>query len=812
MSRPVFHLLPNAHLDPVWLWDWREGLNEGITTVQTILNLMDEFPDLTFIRGEAAIYEHIQREAPDIFKRVSNYVQAGRWDVVGGTYIQPDTNLISTEVLCRQFERGMNYFRENLGVTPRIAWQADSFGHTPGLPNVFSSFGIEGFAFTRPQREQFPLDSPAFWWEGDWKNRVLCYRQHWPWYCSERGNLHEILTTTLEGSKRQGFQNVGVLLGLGNHGGGPSRRHLQDIEEWRQAHPEVEVRYSTLHRLFDALKAEISQPDAPEIPSLKGELGYCLRGCYSSLQKFKSSYRKAENLMVKAETAQSLIGGGTPAPLASAWDALLFNAFHDILPGSSIERAFDEQIEWMGGALHDAQSAQFAALNRLGRQIDTTVPPARGVDLPCDVPILLWNPLPTKFDGLVEVEASLDYRPIYAYTGRPKDLPVVAYGPKGKSLNVQAIATEHSIMPDTPWRARMLAQVQIPAWGWTLVRVGWRDQSTPSQGMCSAKSKSGHSITNGAWTVGAANGKLRVTKDGRALFGAKKGMSLQVVEDPWGSWGGMAEERESFCLENVVETWTLANSAVLEEGPLRAKLWTRWEGENSWIELTFIVADGTPHLRCEARLLWNERSRRLKLVLPSRGQVECDISGSRVQRNVEGQVPIGRWVTRSLDGQVLGFASDALSDMDATEKEVRITLARATRYADDVRTSPTERPWQPAVDSGELRFQFCLFDGEVDAGRVVDSLIFPPTALIVPASPGPLATQGSFGEISSPDIKVLSVQRIDSRTLKVRLHNTSTRTRAVKLRLRKKTTVLGKLAPQQIESFQINEELSLIHI
>ena len=62
--KKTIHLIGNAHLDPVWLWDRREGLNEGITTVRTMLDLMEEFPEMTFIRGEAAIFQHIEKYDP----------------------------------------------------------------------------------------------------------------------------------------------------------------------------------------------------------------------------------------------------------------------------------------------------------------------------------------------------------------------------------------------------------------------------------------------------------------------------------------------------------------------------------------------------------------------------------------------------------------------------------------------------------------------------------------------------------------------------------------------------------------------------
>ena len=106
----TIHLIGNAHLDPVWLWDRREGLNEGITTVRTMLDLMDEFPEMTFIRGESAIYQHVEKYDPASFARIKKMVKAGRWDVVGGTYIQPDTNLPGTETLVRQYAHGQPPF------------------------------------------------------------------------------------------------------------------------------------------------------------------------------------------------------------------------------------------------------------------------------------------------------------------------------------------------------------------------------------------------------------------------------------------------------------------------------------------------------------------------------------------------------------------------------------------------------------------------------------------------------------------------------------------------------------------------------
>jgi len=806
-KRLIFHLLPNAHLDPVWLWDWREGLNEGLTTVTTILDLMDEHPELTFIRGESAIYQHIQKIAPKVFERVRRMIDTGRWDVVGGTYIQPDSNLSSTETLCRHFEAGLAYFERELGVTPRIGWQADSFGHPAGWPDILRSFGMEGFAFSRPQEAQYPLSSPAFWWQGGNDDRLLCYRQHYKWYCSERDNMHEVLDKTLAAAATQPYRNTAVLMGLGNHGGGPSRRHLADVLSWGRAHPEVELRYSTLHRFFAALREET---EGWELPVVHGDLGYCLRGCASSVQKFKSLYRAAEADLVAAEISQSVIASQLrPAlhqPLDEAWEAVLFNSFHDILPGTGIERAMEDQMAWTGLAVHHARKAQFAALNALAHRVDTTVPKPAGEDQPCDVPLLLWNPAPRPFRGHMELEASLDYRPIWAYHHRPEQLPFHVRDEGGELLPFQEIATEHTSMTDVPWRKRAVVALDIPAFGWRVVRMGLapeKPSAAPLPGSCEAGETPAPWIANAQWRVAVHGGSLRIERNGENFWLHDENLRLLVVEDPWGSWGGMKEEPDSYCLDRVREEWTLGASHVLERGPERATLWTRWEGARSWAELTFSITRGATGVDVRGRLLLNERSARLQLVLPSTGAAECDVAGGTATRTRRGQVPVGRWFKRQTErGTRVGLASDGLGDADFLETETRLTLARASRYADDQRVEPGEQRWLPASDCGELKFRLHLYCDGVSGDEAARLFQTPPVSLPVTPGKGDLPACGSFGSLTPGGLRLLSAQWVEGR-LQVRLQNRLPHDCVATLHLGGDSHSLGALQPGQIVTHRI---------
>lgn len=712
--RPTIHLIANAHLDPVWLWDWREGLNEGIATCRTMLDLMDEFPEFTFIRGEAAVYEHIERHDPPTFRRIQRAVKAGRWDIVGGTYIQPDTNLPATETFLRHFARGRKYFRERFNRVPTVAWAADSFGHTGGLPDILVAAGMKGFVFTRPFEAQCHLPAPAFRWEGVGGGRVVAYRPPDGWYGLEREEMTKRLDVCLEGALKRKMSHIACFYGLGNHGGGPTRRHLLDIREWAARHPEVRVIHSGLHRLIAAVSRK-------ELPVHRGEMNYCNRGCYSSAARLKFAYRKAEALVSRAETTDLAISAALkqkPQDLNEAWDAILFNSFHDILPGSSIERGLEDQLQWINAALFQSQRAELNALNALAANVDTTVPAVTG-DKPTAVPFLVWNPHPHTYTGHVELEASLDYRPLFPYQNRPEQIPVeVRAG--DRRLPFQIVEHEHNFYPRRyPWRKRCVVPVTLPAMGWKVITVGYVEGATnpPRRPVVIP---------------------ARVRREEIVLWG-KVRLSAVTVEDPWGSWGGVEEEPESFDLSTVRHRWKVVRSEQIETGPERSTLWVQLTGGNSRLELHLTQYRNRTALDVAARVLWNERSARLKLAFAglTSGKAEFDIPGGTITRGPAGEVPGGRWVRVGK----FGFASDALYNFDTKPGVFRATVCRAARFA---AAEETPEPWKATMDQGELKFRFLVTPAARELPRLAKELEQPPIAQTVPAKPGKLPRTGSL--------------------------------------------------------------------
>jgi alpha-mannosidase len=764
MSKQTIHLIGNAHLDPVWLWDSREGLNEGISTVQTILQLMDEFPEMTFIRGETAIYQHIEKKDPSTFARIKKMVKAGRWDVVGGTFIQPDTNLAGTETLVRQYACGKRYFKSRFGKDVTAGWQADSFGHTAGLPEILAASGINFFAFSRPQASIVPLEEPAFWWQGDTGERILAYRSLSGCYLIERDDIQKQLDLILESSQASRLENTACFYGLGNHGGGPTRRHLLEIRNWAAKHPEVKVIHSGLHKLNDALRRELSRKGDNLIPTRKGELNYCMRGCYSSVAKFKFPYRRSEALLTRAEATDAIIAASQTRPaedLSAAWETLLFNSFHDILPGSSIERAIDEQIHSLGSILHQASETESEAINALAAEIDTTLTRKPAKDHPSAVTAIVWNPHPFPLSTQVEMEACLDYRPLFHYENRDTDVPVEIVGANRKPLPFQIIRNEHSSFASYPWRKRAVVPVNLPAFGWNVLEIGYVEGVKPLFVKNPVKAKPG-SIANDLWRVEAKKGRSGVQffHHGKRFF-AGNGLQALLFDDPWGSWGGMSEEPASFLLNQVREHWTITEVELLEKGPERAALWVRFAGKKSRIDLTFHVSRDRDAVDISARVLFDDRSARLKLVFPAGDQVDYEVPGSVVRRGPSGEVPGARWARVHGMNAGMGFASDALYNFDSLNGEFRATVARATRYANDAQTPATAELWRPAVDCGELKFRFLITDAKADLPCLAAELEQPPVVLMVPPSKGQRKRTGSLLELFPTTARLLALKRAE---------------------------------------------------
>src|SRR5438105_4479817 len=382
MSDKTLHMIGNAHLDPVWLWQWPEGFQEVKATFRSVLDLMKEYDDFLFTASSAALYQWIEQNDPAMFEEIKQRVAEGRWEIAGGWWIEPDCNVPSGESLVRQGLYGQHFFRDKLGVTATVGYNVDSFGHSAMLPQILRKSGMTSYVFLRPQPHELGLPSRLFWWESDDGSRVLACRIPYE-YCTWGRELHQHVRKCMAELKAP-LDELLCFYGVGNHGGGPTRENLRSIRELDRDPALPALSFSTPTRFFESLRHK----DVP-LPVVHDELQHHARGCYSVHSGVKQWNRRAENLLLTAEKfavlARHCTGLPYPSDFGRAWKDVLFNQFHDILGGTSIEPAYTDARDSYGEAITIATRHLNNAVQALAWHIDVE---------PCEecTPLAVFNP------------------------------------------------------------------------------------------------------------------------------------------------------------------------------------------------------------------------------------------------------------------------------------------------------------------------------------------------------------------------------------------------------------------------------------
>ncbi len=383
------HLLCNAHLDPVWLWQWKEGAAEAVSTFRVAADFCEEYEGFVFNHNEALLYEWIELYEPKLFKRIQRLVQHKKWIIMGGWYLQPDCVMTSGESLLNQIRLGREYFMDKFKVVPRTAINFDPFGHSRGLVQILKKTGFDSYLFMRPQ--EFQGD---FLWEGFDGSMVLAHGI-FEGYNTLKGRAVDKLKKLAEREERD---NTLCLWGIGNHGGGPSKIDLERINAFIVQHKEINI----VHSNAEAYREEVNKTT---LPIIHKSLIPSMVGCYTSMVRIKQANRRLENAIAVTEKSMSY------ASLAGNYEfdvqelnkvkkSLAFCQFHDILPGSSIRAVEEDSLRKFayGEELADQLFAKaFFALCEGQRKAEEK-----------EIPIMVFNPHPFEIEGELEIEFMLE--------------------------------------------------------------------------------------------------------------------------------------------------------------------------------------------------------------------------------------------------------------------------------------------------------------------------------------------------------------------------------------------------------------------
>jgi alpha-mannosidase len=371
-KRYTIHCVGHAHIDMNWMWSWPETVAVTNDTFLTVLRLMDEFPDFRFSQSQASVYAILERHNPDLLARIAQRVAEGRWEVTASHWVEGDKNLAGGESLARHLLYTREYIQGLFGLAPEdvpIDWAPDTFGHAATIPTYLVRGGVKYVYMHRPGIHG-PKKPDAFWWEGPDGARVLVRNDMKYGYNQQ---LTPALMDNLVGfAKEFGAQDFISVYGVGDHGGGPTRRDLLRGLEMASWPIFPTIRPSTARDFFQALETL-----GDKLPTLKCELNTEFTGCYTTQSLVKKVCRVGETRLMDAEAAATLAWGaaGFPYPAAilrEGWQDILFNHFHDILPGSGVHdtRTYTHGLYQKTVAATSQVEAQ--ALRRLAARVDTS--------------------------------------------------------------------------------------------------------------------------------------------------------------------------------------------------------------------------------------------------------------------------------------------------------------------------------------------------------------------------------------------------------------------------------------------------------
>src|SRR5688572_27622502 len=292
-------MIGNAHIDPVWLWQWQEGFHEVKATFRSALDRMNEYDDFIFVASSATFYEWVEKSDPAMFAEIKQRISEGRWQVTGGWWVEPDCNIPSGESFVRQGLYGQRYFKEKFGVLARVGFNVDSFGHAGSLPQILHKSGLPYYVFLRPMPNEKSLPSRLFWWEADDGSRVLAFRIPFEYLSWGKDLDHHIRRCADE--MRAPIDEFMCFYGVGNHGGGPTKANLDSIQRMNRESEHLEIRMSSPEAFFDSVVAKNWM-----LPAVHSDLQRHASGCYAAHSGIKRWNRLAENRLLAAEKWSSL--------------------------------------------------------------------------------------------------------------------------------------------------------------------------------------------------------------------------------------------------------------------------------------------------------------------------------------------------------------------------------------------------------------------------------------------------------------------------------------------------------------------------
>jgi len=771
LEQATMHMTGNSHIDAAWLWPWTETVDVVKRTFSSALQLMYEYPQYTFTQSAAQYNAWMADKYPQINDEIKRRIKEGRWEIVGGMWVEPDLNMPDGETQVRQLLVGKRWFQKEYGVDVRIGWNPDSFGYSWQLPQIYKKSGVDYFVTQKMSwNDANRLPFKLFWWEAPDGSKVLAYFPH------DYGNNHlnpvRLSSDFVQARElAPGMTEMMDLYGIGDHGGGPTRTMLDEGLHWMQpgkVAPKME--FGTAQSYFTGIETKIvSDPRVwdydsiakgytppampPEgkvaIPTWKSELYFEYhRGVMTTQANHKRNMRDSEEWALNAEKFASLAwlkGMSYPADeLTEAWKKITFNGFHDLAAGSGIgiiyqeaQRDFD-QVRWATNEIFHH------AIKTLTAEMDTQVPNG--------VPVVVLNPLAWKRSGPVTIEVQL---------------PAPATGAVAVFDAANHVVPSQVVSSDVKTNSyKLLARIaDVPSLGYKVLHV-----AGGAKPFVSDLHAAGLTLENSMLkvTVDPQTGCITSLYDQRAKFetlapGACGGQ-LQTFKDlpknydAWNIDPGTLDHFTTIDHADSVE--------LIEKGPLRGAIRITRSWQSSKFVEEIVLDAGADQVDVVNGIDWRETHVLLKAAFPlaaSATKATYEIPYGTIQRSTtrnnsweqaQFEVPALRWADLG-DGQH-GFSllNNSKYGYDAKDNVLRLSLLRSPTWPD------------PEADRGHHHFTYALYPHAADWKEALTvrhgyEYNYPLQAVQVLAHTGALPAEHAFVTIEPENVVLTALKKAE---------------------------------------------------
>jgi alpha-mannosidase len=727
LKKFLIQLTGDAHIDAAWLWTASEGVDQVHLTFANAIEMMHEYPQFVFSQSSAQYYEWMEQKFPALFAEIQKRVKEGRWEPVGGMWVEPDLNMTDGESQVRQLLLGKHYFQKKFNYDVKIGWNVDSFGYNWQLPQIYKKSGIDYFVTQKLRyndTNQLPLK--LFWWQSPDGSRVLSYFPHDIVQDTEVTEMaHDVAVATKLNPGQQELMHVyGPSLGRLNLYDG--RTAVQNGVNWsnpNRIYPRVEFR--TSQAFFDDMIAHIATTGLPvwnyktlatggtQLPTpVSGKIGLPVwndeiylehhRGTYTTQGTQKANMRHSDQWLLDAEKYSSLAWlSGLSYPgdsLTQAWKKKAFNEFHDVASGTAIAGAYKDAQHDYEEAHHIANEATGNALRALQSHIDTAKQPG--------VPIIVWNSMSWDRSDTVTAAVQMPHATpngiaVLDASGQPVPMQVLSHDTSTNTYHLllkpkSVPAIGYAVLHAVPGRREVASDLTVH--GTTLENGLLRVTLDPKTGCITSLYRKDAKFESIA--PGQCGNKLETFVDtGRSLTEAN--LDSIRVEDAWNIDKGYSTQETDITQLTSIET--------IEHGPVREVIRiTRHWSQSTFVQDMTLYAN-TPHVDVVNDIDWHETHVLLKASFPltaSSAAATYEIPYGSIERpttrnnSIDAarfEVPAQRWADLGNSEHGFSLINDAKYGYDALGSTLRLTMLRAPLYPD------------PTADRGHHHFSYSLY-------------------------------------------------------------------------------------------------------